>query len=82
MRSSFLLLIQFIFLNKNTMSRIGKLPVVISDNIDVTIDAREVKVKGPKGELTFTHSDVVEVIKKKKYRLRGRSSETAKAHRG
>lgn len=45
------------------MSRIGKLPVVISDNVDVTIDAGVVKVKGPKGELTFAHSDVVEVIK-------------------
>ncbi len=45
------------------MSRIGKLPVVISDKVDVTINAREVKVKGPKGELTFTHSDVIEVIK-------------------
>ena len=45
------------------MSRIGKLPVVISDKVDVTINGRDITVKGPQGELSFTHSDSVEVIK-------------------
>ncbi|MDW7674579.1 MAG: 50S ribosomal protein L6 [Bacillota bacterium] len=33
------------------MSRIGKLPVVIPDGVNVTIEGTNVKVKGPKGEL-------------------------------
>ncbi len=45
------------------MSRIGKLPVVILDKVDVTLNGSEVKVKGPQGELSFTHADCVEVIK-------------------
>ncbi len=61
------------------MSRIGKLPVVISDNIDVTIDGREVKVKGPKGELTFTYSDVVEVIKEENNLIVKPLNDSAKA---
>lgn len=61
------------------MSRIGKLPVVISDNIDVTIDGREVKVKGPKGELTFTYSSVVEVIKEENNLIVKPLNDSAKA---
>lgn len=34
------------------MSRIGKLPVVIPDNVEVTLDGLHVTVKGPKGELS------------------------------
>ncbi|MDO5572012.1 MAG: 50S ribosomal protein L6 [Bacteroidales bacterium] len=34
------------------MSRIGKLPVAIPSGVTVTVDGNEVKVKGPKGELT------------------------------
>lgn len=33
------------------MSRIGQLPVVIPDGVDVNIKGSHVKVKGPKGEL-------------------------------
>ena len=33
------------------MSRIGKLPVPVPDGVDVTLDGRTVRVKGPKGEL-------------------------------
>ncbi|MGI6112589.1 MAG: 50S ribosomal protein L6 [Mahellales bacterium] len=33
------------------MSRIGKLPIQISDNVDVKIDGNNIVVKGPKGEL-------------------------------
>ena len=33
------------------MSRIGKKPVPIPANVQVTVDGSTVKVKGPKGEL-------------------------------
>jgi len=41
------------------MSRIGRLPVKVPTGVDVKIDGRTVKMKGPKGELTQTfHADV------------------------
>ncbi len=41
------------------MSRIGKLPIQISDNVDVKIDGNNIVVKGPKGELAQTiHKDM------------------------
>lgn len=36
------------------MSRIGQLPVVVPDGVDVKIKGSHVKVKGPKGELQHT----------------------------
>lgn len=45
------------------MSRIGKLPIVLSDKVEVTLNGRDVKVKWPLGELSFTYSNEVEVIK-------------------
>jgi large subunit ribosomal protein L6 len=36
------------------MSRIGKLPITVPDNVTVDIDGLMVSVKGPKGELTRT----------------------------
>lgn len=36
------------------MSRIGKKPVVVPDKVQVTIDNRIIKAKGPKGELSMT----------------------------
>jgi large subunit ribosomal protein L6 len=41
------------------MSRIGKLPIPVPSGVDVTIDGRDVTVKGPKGTLSHT---VVEPI--------------------
>lgn len=43
------------------MSRIGKLPVEIVDGVTVMLDGQLVKVKGPKGELSLTAHDDVEV---------------------
>jgi len=41
------------------MSRIGKKPVVVPQNVTVTLDGNTVKVKGPKGELQRTiHPDM------------------------
>ena len=45
------------------MSRIGKLPIVLSDKVEVTISNNNIKVKWPLGELSFDYSPKVEVIK-------------------
>jgi len=37
------------------MSRIGKKPVAIPSGVEVTVNGRTVKVKGPNGELTLVH---------------------------
>jgi large subunit ribosomal protein L6 len=34
------------------MSRIGRLPITVPANVDVTIEGRNITVKGPKGELS------------------------------
>jgi large subunit ribosomal protein L6 len=36
------------------MSRIGKLPVAVPNGVEVTIEGQDVRVKGPKGELTHS----------------------------
>jgi large subunit ribosomal protein L6 len=36
------------------VSRIGKLPIPVAKNVEITIDGPTVKVKGPKGELVRT----------------------------
>jgi large subunit ribosomal protein L6 len=41
------------------MSRVGKLPIPVPPGVEVTIDGPDVKVKGPKGELSRTvHRDI------------------------
>ncbi len=35
-----------------SMSRIGKMPIVLPKGVTVTVDADSIKVKGPKGELS------------------------------
>ena len=41
------------------MSRIGRLPIPVPSGVDVTIDGRQLTVKGPKGTLTRTlHPDM------------------------
>ena len=36
------------------MSRIGRQPIPVPDNVEVSIDGREVRVKGPNGEVSGT----------------------------
>ncbi len=43
------------------MSRIGRLPVPIPSGVEVTISGREVTVKGPKGQLSHTVAEPIEV---------------------
>jgi large subunit ribosomal protein L6 len=45
------------------MSRIGRMPVTVPSGVDVTIDGREVTVKGPKGTLRHTVAAPIEVAK-------------------
>ena len=43
------------------MSRIGRMPVTIPSGVDVSIDGRDVVVKGPKGTLQHTVAAPIEV---------------------
>ena len=43
------------------MSRIGKLPIPVPDGVEVTIDGLDVTVTGPKGELSRTLPEGVEL---------------------
>jgi large subunit ribosomal protein L6 len=43
------------------MSRIGRMPVVVPDGVDVTINGREVTVRGPKGSLSVEVAEPIEV---------------------
>ena len=45
------------------MSRIGRLPVTIPSGVDITIDGRSVQVKGPKGTLSHTVAEPIEIVK-------------------
>ena len=44
------------------MSRIGRMPVVVPGGVDVTINGRQVHVKGPKGELSLEVPAPIEVV--------------------
>jgi len=43
------------------MSRIGKKPISLPDNVDVAVSGREVTVKGPSGEMKLEHHPTVTV---------------------
>ena len=45
------------------MSRIGKLPIPVPDGVDVSLDGLTVTVKGPKGEMTRTMPEGVEIAR-------------------
>jgi large subunit ribosomal protein L6 len=45
------------------MSRIGKKAVPVPSNVTATVTGQEVKVKGPKGELSFTVPEEIKVAK-------------------
>ena len=44
------------------MSRIGRLPIVIPDGVDVKIKGTYVKIKGPKGELEHTFPATMKIF--------------------
>ncbi|PRX99991.1 50S ribosomal protein L6 [Allonocardiopsis opalescens] len=43
------------------MSRIGRLPIPVPSGVEVTLNGRDVKVKGPKGELSHTVAAPIQV---------------------
>jgi large subunit ribosomal protein L6 len=43
------------------MSRIGRLPIPVPAGVDVAIDGRTVKVKGPKGELSHNLAEPITI---------------------
>ena len=43
------------------MSRIGRMPVTVPKGVDVTINGRQVTVKGPKGELSMVLAEPIEI---------------------
>jgi len=45
------------------MSRIGKKPVAVPSGVTATVDGQTVKMKGSKGELSFTVPDAIKVAK-------------------
>ena len=47
------------------MSRIGKKAVPVPSNVTATVTGQTVKMKGPKGELSFTLPDKLKVEKTK-----------------
>ncbi len=44
------------------MSRIGKMPLILPQGVEVKIDGNTVKVKGPKGELEDTFSQDIKLM--------------------
>jgi len=46
------------------MSRIGKQPIKISGDVTVSIDGNNIKIKGPKGELSYVFSYEIKVSTK------------------
>lgn len=43
------------------MSRIGKKPIDISGGVDIKIEGKTIKVKGPKGELSWDYPERIQV---------------------
>jgi large subunit ribosomal protein L6 len=45
------------------MSRIGKLPIAVPTGVDVQIDGRDVQVKGPKGSLSHSMAEPIDIVR-------------------
>jgi large subunit ribosomal protein L6 len=45
------------------MSRIGRLPIPVPSGVDVSIDGRNVTIKGPKGTLSHSVAEPIEIAK-------------------
>ena len=45
------------------MSRIGKLPIAIPAGVEVTLDGQDLQVKGPKGPLSLTVAQPIQVAR-------------------
>ena len=45
------------------MSRVAKMPVVLPKAVEITASGQQVTVKGPKGTLSHTIHDLVEMVR-------------------
>ena len=62
-------------------SRIGKVPITVPSNVTLTMDGKNLKVKGPLGELAITYPPEVIVEKQESGQLRVRKAvETKRAN--
>ena len=43
------------------MSRIGKAPIAVPSGVTVTLDGQSISVKGPKGELSRSYSELISI---------------------
>ena len=57
------------------MSRVGRKPVTIIDKATVTVKGQNIKVKGPKGELSFDVHPKIKIESKGKEVLVSRASD-------
>ena len=57
------------------MSRIGNLPIVLPDKVEVKINGENVEVKGPKGQLKGSFSPRIKIAQEDKQLIFTRSSE-------
>lgn len=48
------------FVQEFEVSRVGKKSITIPDKVNLTVDGKTIKAKGPKGELAFTVPDGIE----------------------
>lgn len=57
------------------MSRIGRRPIDLPSGVDITIDGRDVTVKGPKGTLSHSIAEPIEVVREDAQLLVNRPSD-------
>ena len=60
------------------MSRIGRKPIQIPDNVNVTVESRQVIVKGPKGQLSYNLPEGIGITVDNKTLLITRESDVSK----
>ncbi len=54
------------------MSRIGRMPVELPDGVEIKVEGRHVKVRGPRGELTRSfHPDMRIAVAGKSVKVSG-----------
>jgi large subunit ribosomal protein L6 len=60
------------------MSRIGKKPIVIPDNVKISVSGQAIQVEGPKGKLNYTLPERIEVKVENKTMLLNRNGESSR----
>ncbi|MBX7158073.1 MAG: 50S ribosomal protein L6 [Verrucomicrobiae bacterium] len=60
------------------MSRIGKKPILIPDNVKISVSGRSVQVEGPKGKLSYTAPEAIAIRVENKTMLLDRSGDSSR----